>query len=97
MKRNETRRLGEVISDFFLSEEPDMHEELLARRAISTLYQLLGSASSLVTSASIRDGVLYVAVSSAPLRQSLMLERERLTRQINDTIQAELLRALIVR
>lgn len=97
MKRNDTLRLGDALNDFFLSEEPDLHEELLGRRAIETLRQLLGTSARYITSATVRDAVLYVSVSSAPLRQSLMLERSRLLRQINATIQAELLREIILR
>lgn len=97
MKRNDTLRLGEALSAFFHTEEPDMHEELLGRRAVETFRQLLGSSSLYVTSAVVRDAVLYVSVSAAPLRQSLMLERDRLLKQINTTIQAELLREIVVR
>ena len=45
----------------------------------------------------VRNGVLYVAISSAPLRNELMLNRSLLVRRINDFIGREVIHDIVFR
>ena len=45
----------------------------------------------------VRGGVLYVTISSAPLRNELMLNRSRLVDRINDFIGKRVIREVVFR
>lgn len=91
MNRDQTQTLGELMRRM-LGEEPDMHEKLLEIRAKEILPEILGGLMSMAGRVDIRDGVLYMQINSAAVKQALMMERNAFIRRINDAVEAELIR-----
>lgn len=95
MKRSQTYSFGEAIRELF-SEDADLHEGVLEQRALNELANVLGPVMRYVTSSKISDGVLTLRVSSPAVKQGILLDRMTLIRRLNDAIDAELLRELVV-
>ncbi|KGN68431.1 DciA family protein [Porphyromonas sp. COT-239 OH1446] len=95
MKRKDSRLIGDILKDF-LEEEPNIHEGLLERQAIIVVRELLERELPFISHIDIHEGKLVVQTTSSVIRHHLSLQRETLVRQINERIQAELLRQLIL-
>lgn len=78
-----------------------MHEEQLDTqldeyRASALWPQLVGPGINRYTvSRDVRNGVMYVKLSSAALRQELMMGRSQLARRINDMLGREVIRDIV--
>lgn len=95
MKRKDSRPIAQVIRDF-LEEEPELHERLLEREAIQVARELLAQELSFINLMDIREGSLVIRTTSSGIRAHLSLKRDELLRQINNRIQAELLRQVVL-
>lgn len=96
MKRSETQSI-EAAFRAFLAEEPEFHEQLAEYKALSILPEVFGAMWSYVEKYRIYDGVLYLEVFSAPLRQSILLDKTMILERINTLVGVEILRDLSLR
>lgn len=95
MKRQDSRPIRAVLRDF-LEEEPEIHEGLLEREAIGVARELLAQELTFISLIDIREGSLILRATSSGIRAHLDMRRVELLRQINQRIQAELLRQIVL-
>ncbi|MDH6309828.1 putative nucleic acid-binding Zn ribbon protein [Dysgonomonas sp. PFB1-18] len=84
MRKRNTESIGEVLRQYF-EENPFFRQKLAESRAVTGWGQLLGSMiNSYTTNIYLRNGVLYVSLSSSVLRSELIMAKERLISKINE-------------
>jgi len=84
MRKRNTENIGEVLKQFF-EENLFFKRKFAESRAVSGWSQLLGSMiSSYTTNIFLRNGILYVSLSSSVLRSELMMAKDRLIIKLND-------------
>lgn len=83
MRRKNTETIGEAIKEFF-EENSFFKKKLAESRVISGWSQLLGTTiASYTTNIYLRNGVLFVHLSSSVLRSELMMAKEQLIKNLN--------------
>ena len=96
MKRNNAEQIGELIRHYLRQES--LESPLNERRLISAWPEVLGpTIASYTRELSIRNQVLYVHLTSAALRQELMMGRELLVRNLNRHVGAQVITNIIFR
>ena len=96
MKRNNADQIG-VLSRNFLRQE-SLESPLNERRLISSWAEILGpTIASYTRELYIRNQVLYVHLTSATLRQELMMGRDLLVRNLNRHVGAQVITNIIFR
>ncbi len=94
MKRTYPKSIAEVIDGFMKAEQLDT--QLNEQRASALWPQIVGQGINRYTiSRDVRDGVLIVRLSSAPLRNELMMNRSALIKRINEALGQEVIREII--
>ncbi len=94
MKRTYPKSIAEVIDGFMKAEQFDT--QLNEQRASALWPQIVGQGINRYTiSRDVRDGVLIVRLSSAPLRNELMMNRSALIKRINEALGQEVIREII--
>ncbi len=94
MKRTDPKRVGDVIADFMREEHLD--NQLDEYRASMMWPQIVGQGINRYTiSRDVRQGVMYVRLSSAALRQELMMCRSQLVQRINDQLGRKVLTDIV--
>ena len=94
MKRTYPKSIAEVIDGFMKAEQLDT--QLNEQRASALWPQIVGQGINRYTiSRDVRDGVLIVRLSSAPLRNELMMNRSALIKRINEALGQEEIREII--
>ena len=94
MKRTYPKSIAEVIDGFMKAEQLDT--QLNEQRASALWPQIVGQGINRNTiSRDVRDGVLIVRLSSAPLRNELMMNRSALIKRINEALGQEVIREII--
>ena len=94
MKRTYPKSIAEVIDGFLKAEQLDT--QLNEQRASALWPQIVGQGINRYTiSRDVRDGVLIVRLSSAPLRNELMMNRSALIKRINEALGQEVIREII--
>ena len=89
--------LGEAIREFF-EENTELRGKILTARALRAWGEVLGPIAAKYTrDVYTKDKVLYVFLTSAVLRNELMLCRERLVKSLNDHVGAEVIQEIIIR
>ena len=84
MKRTNTQTLNEVLKDFF-EENPLLSEKLAENRLINAWETVLGNLAHRYTeNLYIRNKTLYVKLSSAVLRNELLMCRSDLIVKLNE-------------
>ena len=84
MRKRNTESIGEVLKQYF-EENQFIKRKLAESRAVTGWSQLLGSMiSSYTTNIYLRNGVLYVSLSSSVLRSELLMAKERLISKLNE-------------
>ncbi len=84
MRRKNTESIGEVLRQYF-DENPFIKRKIAENRAVSGWKALLGkSATNYTTSIYLRNGVLYVQLSSAVLRSELLMAKDMLKKKLNE-------------
>ena len=88
MKRNDAEQIGKLIQQYLRQEslESPLNEQ-----------QVLGPAASYTSNLYIRNQTLYVHLTSAALRQELMMGRELLVRTLNQRVGATVITNIIFR
>lgn len=96
MKRTNAKPIGEIIEGFLQQEHLDT--QLDEHRASALWPQIVGPGINRYTiSRDVRDGVMYVRLSSAPLRNELMLNRSTLVDHINKALGRQVIRDIVFR
>ncbi|MEG1564360.1 MAG: DUF721 domain-containing protein [Bacteroides sp.] len=96
MKRNHAEPIGLLIRQFLRQES--LESPLNEQRLIDAWAVVLGPAIASYTSGLfIRNQVLYVHLTSAALRQELMMGRELLVRNLNQKVGATVITNIIFR
>ena len=96
MKRTEAQTIGQIVEHFMQQERLDTRlDELRA----STLWpQVVGQGINRYTaSRSVAGGVMTVHITSAPLRNELMLMRSNIIQRINDALGRDVIHEIVFR
>ncbi len=96
MKRTEAQTIGQIVEHFMQQERLDTRlDELRA----STLWpQVVGQGINRYTaSRSVAGGVMTVHITSAPLRNELMLMRSSIIQRINDALGRDVIHEIVFR
>lgn len=96
MKRNNAEQIGKLIRNFLRQES--LESPLNEQRLLDAWPQLLGpTIASYTDGLFIRNQILYVHLTSAALRQELMMGRELLVRNLNQKVGATVITNIIFR
>lgn len=96
MKRNNAEPIGKLIQQFLRQES--LESPLNEQRLLDAWPQVLGpTIASYTKELFIRNQVLYVQLTSAALRQELMMGRELLVRNLNQKVGATVITNIIFR
>ena len=88
MKRNDAEQIGKLIRTFLRQEQ----------RLINSWAEILGpTIASYTRELYIRNQILYVHLTSAALRQELMMGRDLLVRNLNRHVGAQVITNIIFR
>ncbi|GHT31083.1 hypothetical protein AGMMS49574_12240 [Bacteroidia bacterium] len=83
MKRRNAQTIGDVLNDFF-SDNVELRTKMLETRVINAWGEILGPTILQYTrNIYIKNHVLYVSLTSAVLRNELILSRENLLKNLN--------------
>ncbi len=94
MKRVEAKSVGEIINEVLRHEH--LKTKLDEHRAIAIWPEVVGPGINRYTvSRTVKDGVMHVKISSAPLRNQLMMSRSALIKQINDFLGGDVIKEII--
>ncbi len=86
-----TQSIGQAIMDFL--KENQLEQPLLERQLVAKWGEVMGAlVSDLTRSVEIKNGVLYVKVKSAALRQQLFECRFEVVKKMNESVGAEVIR-----
>ena len=95
MKRNDAEQIGKLIRTFLRQESL---ESPLNERLINSWAEILGpTIASYTRELYIRNQILYVHLTSAALRQELMMGRDLLVRNLNRHVGAQVITNIIFR
>ena len=90
MKRFNTEGISDILGKFL--REEGLEIPLLEHRALRAWPEVMGQAIARYTSdLRIRNGILYVQVSSAPLRQNLQMAHKSIADKINNHVGSHVL------
>ena len=96
MKRRDAQPIGELVRHFLRQES--LESPLNERRLISAWAGVLGpTIASYTREIYIKNQTLYVHLTSAPLRQELMMGREMLVRTLNRHVGAQVIANIVIR
>ena len=96
MKRNNTEQIGMLLRKFM--REEGLETPLNEQRLINAWKDVLGpTIASYTGDLYIRNQILYVHLTSAPLRQELMMGRELLVKNLNKHVGATVIVNIIFR
>lgn len=85
-----TQSIGQAIMDFL--KENQLEQPLLERQLVAKWGEVMGTlVSEMTRSVEVKNGVLYVKVKSAALRQQLFECRFEVVKKMNDSIGAEVI------
>ena len=94
MKRTEAKNVGQIITDLLQKEHLDV--ALDEHRASALWPQIVGDGINRYTIRRyVKDGVMTVHLSSAPLKAELMLQRAVLIARINEALGRDIIRDII--
>jgi len=96
MKRNDAEQIGKLIQQFLRQES--LESPLNEQRLLDAWPQILGPViASYTRELYIKNQVLYVHLTSAALRQELMMGRDLLVRNLNRHVGAQVITNIIFR
>ena len=91
MKRRNAQSIGEVIAGFMQQEHSS--QAALEMRASALWPEVVGpGVNRYTTNRWVRDGVLHIHLSSAALKNELMMMRQSLVARLNERVGADALR-----
>ena len=96
MKRSDAKSIAEIIGDFMQQE--DIETAVLEHKALQLWSQVVGpGVNRLTTERYVDEGVITVKISSAALRNDLMLSRTAIINQLNQLVGKPVIREIIFR
>lgn len=96
MKRNNAEPIGKLIQNYLRQES--LESPLNEHRLINAWSEVLGTTiASYTRDLFIKNQVLYVHLTSAALRQELMMGRELLVRNLNARVGAQVITNIVFR
>lgn len=96
MKKNDAEQIGSLISQFLRRES--LESPLNERRLLNSWAEVLGpTIASYTKDLYIRNQTLYVHLTSAALRQELMMGRELLVQSLNQNVGATVITHIVFR
>lgn len=96
MKRNDAEQIGTLIRQFLRQES--LESPLNEQRLLDAWPQVLGpTIASYTRDLFIKNQTLYVHLTSAALRQELMMARDRLVRGLNQHVGATVITNIVFR
>lgn len=96
MRRNKAESIGKLLQDYLRRESLD--SPLNEQRLISAWPEVIGEAMAAYTNnLYIRNQTLYVHLTSAVLRQELMMGRDLLVKSLNNKVGATVIVNIIFR
>ena len=96
MKRTEAETVGDIITRLLKAE--NLEQKFDEQRVAAMWKDVVGQGINRYTvNRSVRNGVLYVTISSPPLRNELMMNRSRLVSRINDFMGHEVIHDIVFR
>ena len=96
MRRNNAEQIGQLIRNYLRQES--LESPLNERRLINSWTEVLGpTIASYTRDLYIRNQVLYVYLTSAALRQELMMGRDLLVRNLNAHVGAQVITNIVFR
>ena len=94
MKRTEAKQIGDIINGFIQAE--NLTAQLNEHKASYVWPDVVGHGINRYTiSRSVSGGVMTVRLSSATLRNELMMNRTLLIKRINEAVGAEVIKEMI--
>lgn len=94
MKKTEAKTIGDIVQEYLKKENLDT--ALDEHRASALWPQVVGQGINRYTITRwVKDGVMHVQLSSAPLRNELQLNRSRLIALINEALGREVIHEII--
>lgn len=96
MKYSQAEKVGDIINK--LLKEDNLEDKFDEQRIVALWQEVVGQGVNRYTvNRFVKDGVLYVNISSAPLRNELMLNRTVLMRRLNEIVGREVIHEIIFR
>ena len=95
MKRNNAEQIGKLIQQYLRQES--LESPLNEQRLMDAWPQVIGTSASYTCNLYIRYQTLYVYLTSASLRQELLMGREVLIRTLNKKVGATVITNIIFR
>ena len=96
MKRTEAKSIAEIIGDFMQQE--DIETTMLEHRAFQHWGNVVGpGVNRMTTERFVENGVITVKISSAALRNDLMLSRSTIIAQLNQLVGKPVIKEIIFR
>ena len=96
MKRTEAKSIAEIIADFMQQE--DIEDAVLEQKALRLWQQVVGpGVNRMTTERYVDDGVITVKISSAALRNDLMLSRSSIINSLNNLVGKPVIKEIIFR
>ena len=97
MRRKNAQSIGEILRDYF-EDNTELFEKIMESRIRYAWRQLLGPMVMHYTrTIYVRDRVLYISITSAVLRNELLLTKEKLKESLNKEIGNAFLFDLVIR
>ncbi|HAP50851.1 MAG: DUF721 domain-containing protein [Muribaculaceae bacterium] len=94
MKRTSAQTVGQIVNRLLEQEHLDV--PLDEHRACALWPEIVGAGINRYTiSRSVRDGVMTVRLSSAPLRAELMMNRGRIVTLINEALGRDIIKEIV--
>ncbi len=94
MRRSNTQSLGELLKEYI--HEKQFDRKLKEVDIVQNWEQLLGKTIAHYTrNIYIRNGILYVEITSAVVKNELFLMREEIGRRINENAGEEIIRRIV--
>ncbi|MBO4723388.1 MAG: DUF721 domain-containing protein [Muribaculaceae bacterium] len=96
MKRTEAKSIAEIIGDFLQQE--DIEDAVLEQKALRLWSQVVGpGVNRMTTERFVDNGVITVKISSAALRNDLMLSRTAIITQLNQLVGKPVIKEIVFR
>ena len=96
MKRTEPDTVGNIIKQ--LLKEDHIDRQFDEQQVVYLWPEIVGQGiNRYTTSRWVKNGVLYLHISSAPLRNELMMNRTTLIKHLNDAVGSEVIRDIVIR
>ena len=96
MKRTNAKSIAEIIGDFMQHE--DIEATMLEHKALSLWQEVVGpGVNRMTTERWVDNGVITVKISSAALRNDLMLSRTAIIQSLNKLVGKPVIREIVFR